>query len=95
VLLLNESGELSGIFTDSDLARLLESRIDGGLDEPVSRLMTRNPLTVRSTAVLSDILDLLAERKISEIPVIDDCRRPIGLIDITDIIGWLPAEAGD
>lgn len=95
VLLLNESGELSGIFTDSDLARLLESRIDGGLDEPVSRLMTRNPLTVRSTAVLSDILDLLSERKISEIPVIDDDRRPIGLIDITDIIGWLPAEAGD
>jgi arabinose-5-phosphate isomerase len=34
---------------------------------------------------------LLSERKISEIPVVDDQGVPVGLIDITDVIGWLPS----
>lgn len=93
VLLVDEEQALSGIFTDSDLARLLEVRRDGALDEPVAEVMTRNPLTVRASAVFADVIDLLAERKISELPVVDDRRRPIGLIDITDVIGWLPTDS--
>ncbi|WP_437223996.1 KpsF/GutQ family sugar-phosphate isomerase [Planctomicrobium sp. SH661] len=95
VLLVDEEDSLAGIFTDSDLARLLEARNDKGLDEPIVNVMTSNPLTVRSTAVLADVIDLLAERKISELPVVDDQRRPLGLIDITDVIGWLPTDSGE
>ncbi|MCA8995361.1 MAG: KpsF/GutQ family sugar-phosphate isomerase [Planctomycetaceae bacterium] len=95
VMLLGDGGQLSGIFTDSDLARLFESRPDGGLEEQVSKVMTRNPLTVSASAVFSDIIDLLAERKISEIPVVNEDRSPVGMIDITDIISWVPAEPVD
>lgn len=95
VLLVNEDQSLAGIFTDSDLARLLETRNDQGLDQPIINVMTAHPLTIRSTAVLADVIDLLAERKISELPVVDDRRIPLGLIDITDVIGWLPKESGD
>lgn len=91
ILLVDESGELQGIFTDSDLARLLESRRDELLDQPISAVMTRNPTTLGCHAMFADIVDLLADRKISEVPVIDGQRRPVGLVDITDIIGWLPA----
>lgn len=95
ILLVRSDGSLSGLFTDSDLARLLESRQDAVLDEPVANVMTGNPLTVSRDARFSDVIDLLTERKISEIPVIDEHRQPIGLIDITDVIGWLPADSGD
>lgn len=95
VLLVDEDQSLAGIFTDSDLARLLERKNDHGLDEPIVNVMTANPLTIRSTAVLADVIDLLAERKISELPVVNDQRQPIGLIDITDVIGWLPTESGE
>jgi arabinose-5-phosphate isomerase len=57
--------------------------------------MTRGPLTVHAAAVFADVLDLLATRKISELPVVDEAGRPIGLIDITDVIGWLPTESGE
>ncbi|SFH80675.1 KpsF/GutQ family sugar-phosphate isomerase [Planctomicrobium piriforme] len=95
VLLVDDDQALAGIFTDSDLARLLETRRDNGLDEPIGHVMTANPLTVRAGAVLADVIDLLAERKISELPVVNEDRQPIGLIDITDVIGWLPKESGE
>jgi len=35
---------------------------------------------------------ILSERKISEIPVVDQSGAPVGMIDITDVIGWLPTQ---
>lgn len=90
VLLVDSEGALTGIFTDSDLARLLESRRDAVLDSPIAEVMTANPVSVSSEAIFSEIVDLLSTRKISEIPVVDHAQRPVGLIDITDVIGWLP-----
>lgn len=95
VLLVNNDETLAGIFTDSDLARLLESRNDGRLDEKISEVMTVNPMTIRDNAVLGDVIDLFAQRRISEVPVLDSEHKPIGLIDITDVIGWLPKESGE
>ncbi|WP_437206556.1 KpsF/GutQ family sugar-phosphate isomerase [Planctomicrobium sp. SH664] len=95
VLLMAVDQSLTGIFTDSDLARLLETRQDSVLDQPIATVMTKNPLAVRDNAIFSDVIDLLAERKISELPVVDDQRRIVGLIDITDVIGWLPTDSGD
>lgn len=88
VILTDAEGRLSGLFTDSDLARLLERRQDSSLDSPISCVMTRNPLTVSTSATLSDVIDILSARKISELPVVDNACRPVGMIDITDVIGW-------
>jgi len=95
VLLLDGDGRLAGMFTDSDLARLLERRRDDAFDGPISAVMNSTPLTVRSEATFADIVGLLADRKISELPVIDDAARPVGLVDITDVIGWLPPQPGE
>ena len=90
VLLLDEDGTLAGLFTDSDLARLMEQRRDEALDRPIAEVMTARPVTLPVTALFSDIVAILSERKISEIPVVDAQGVPVGLIDITDVIGWLP-----
>jgi arabinose-5-phosphate isomerase len=92
IMLTCDDGCLTGLFTDSDLARLLESRRDDRLDTPIRDVMTRRPLTVRPEAMLDEIVELLADRKISELPVVDDEHRPLGLVDITDVIGHLPAQ---
>jgi arabinose-5-phosphate isomerase len=95
VLIVDEQGCLCGLFTDSDLARLLETRRDELLDQPISNVMTQQPTTVGQEARFGDIVELLATRKFSEIPVIDELGQPVGLIDITDVLGWLPAERPD
>ncbi len=94
VLLLDDDARLEGLFTDSDLARLLERGQDAWLDRPISEVMTRSPLTVPATARLSDVIDLLSDHKVSELPVVDAEGRLQGLIDITDVIGWSPVPGG-
>lgn len=85
-MLINASGELSGIFTDSDLARLLEASHESQLDQPIAEVMTRQVQTVPIGTYLADAMRTLAQRKISELPVVSPDRRPLGLIDITDLM---------
>ena len=86
-MLLDERERLSGLFTDSDLARLIEARRDGALDRPIAEVMTADPLTVSVGALVLDAVEIAARHKISELPVVDAAGRPVGLLDITDLIG--------
>jgi arabinose-5-phosphate isomerase len=92
VMLIDESGHLAGIFTDSDLARLVEQRREADLDRPIAEIMTPQPLTVASGTRVLDAVEIMRTRKISELPVIDSSGRPVGLLDITDLIAFVPAE---
>jgi arabinose-5-phosphate isomerase len=89
-MLTDATGRLAGLFTDSDLARLFESRRDDALDAPIEAVMTRDPYVVDAGAKLSVALDLFKVRKISELPVVDPEGRPVGMLDITDLIGIEP-----
>jgi arabinose-5-phosphate isomerase len=91
-MLVNGQGVLSGIFTDSDLARLFEQRRDNDLDKPVRSVMTPNPLRAQAGSMMIDAVAVMAERKISELPVVDAADRPMGIIDITDVVGLFPKE---
>jgi arabinose-5-phosphate isomerase len=95
IILINDESRVCGLFTDSDLARLLESRLDHQLDRPIELVMSRDPLTVSQEAMLADVVAILAGRKISELPVVDERQRPVGMVDITDVIGLLPATAAE
>lgn len=93
VILTNDQGQLTGIFTDSDLARMLEQQQDFRLDQPIAAVMTKSPKWVRTKSPATLAVDMLVENKISEVPVLDSQDRPIGMIDITDVVGFLPHDA--
>ncbi|WP_153557485.1 KpsF/GutQ family sugar-phosphate isomerase [Roseimaritima sediminicola] len=86
VMLVDENGCLTGLFTDSDLARLLAARSDDRLDDAIDTVMTRGVRTVQVGDRLGDAIAVLAGRKISELPVVDAQGRPVGLLDITDVV---------
>ncbi len=92
VMLTDDDGRLCGLFTDSDLARLFEQRRDDALDRPIREVMTPSPVTVPLGTRALDAVELLRRRKISELPVVDGDGRPAGLLDITDLIGFVPAD---
>ncbi len=93
IMLVDDQGRLTGLFTDSDLARLFERRRDDAFDRSIRDVMTAAPRTVRHGARIADALAIMAERKISELPVVDAVGAPLGLIDITDVVGMIPEEA--
>jgi len=93
VMLLDGAGRLAGLFTDSDLARLVERRNDAALDAPISDVMAKSPASVQSGDRMAVALEILTERKFSELPVVDQQGRPVGMIDVTDVVGMLPERA--
>jgi arabinose-5-phosphate isomerase len=89
-MLVGDDGSLTGLFTDSDLARLFESRRDEAFDGPIRDVMSPRPTTVTQGSMMIDAVAIMAERKISELPVVDDEGRPVGMIDITDVVSMIP-----
>ena len=82
---VNRRGVLTGIFTDGDLRRHLET--DPALpNRRVDQVMTKRPVTISQNMLAADAFRILRERKIDEIPVVDKDGRPVGLIDVQDLL---------
>jgi arabinose-5-phosphate isomerase len=78
-------GLLVGIFTDGDLRRLVE-RGTADPRTPVGRLMGRNPRTVRPEAMVGEAARVLREAQVDQVPVVDGDGRPVGLLDVQDLL---------
>jgi arabinose-5-phosphate isomerase len=90
VILVDEQGRVSGIFSDGDLRRLMEhAATDDGasaMKQPIAQLMTRNPKRIRGDQLASEAIAIMRPFRIDELPVVDEDDRPIGLIDIQDLV---------
>lgn len=90
IMIVDPDGRLRGVFTDSDLARLFESHREALLDGPIRQVMTKRPTFVPQGSMMTDAVTIMAERRISELPVVDADGKPVGLLDITDIVALYP-----
>ncbi len=83
--IIDDSGKLAGIFTDGDLRRCLES---GGnfLNEPVSKYMGKTPKSCKPNQLVEEALHIMSQYRIDQILVLDDQSRPVGILDIQDIV---------
>ncbi len=91
MLIVDERGVLQGIFTDGDLVRLLgRTDLDDPLELPIEHVMTRNPATIGESATVREAVERLSRGKFSQLPVLDEHGRPIGILDITDVITLIP-----
>jgi len=82
---VDAKGRLSGIFTDGDLRRNLESGLQI-TELPVKKVMTADPVRVKPQMLVAEAVRLLQEKKIDELPVVDDRSRPVGLLDVQDLL---------
>lgn len=85
IVLVDENGRLSGIFTDADLRRLVRQD-PAGLGQPISDVMTRHPKHLSVDDLVRDAVHLVREKRLDEVPVVDHEGKPIGLIDVQDLI---------
>lgn len=89
VLVDRATGQLTGLFTDGDLRRLVEHRssdLQAVLAAPVREVMTKSPGTLPSSARIRDAVQMVRQFRRDEIPVVDDARRPIGVLDVQDLV---------
>ena len=82
---VDKKGKMTGIFTDGDLRRKIETD-PGLLDRKVRDVMTKKPFLLKKEDLAVEALRALQERKIDESPVVDDKKRPVGLVDVQDLL---------
>lgn len=91
VSLVDDNGKLVGFFTDGDIRRLLREKGPDVLAEPIRDVMTRDPLTVSTTDLAAEAYRIMRDKRIDNLPVIDESGVPVGIIDVQD---WLDVERG-
>ena len=82
---VDKKGRLTGIFTDGDLRRHLERDPDL-TKRRVKEIMTKDPITVTAKMLALEAMRILEEKKIDEVPVVDKDKRPVGLLDVQDLL---------
>ena len=88
MLFVDSSGKLSGILTDADLRRVFVNR--RGVDVlslQASDVMTDGPKHIHCGELASEALAILNQFRIDELPVVDDSHKPVGIIDVQDLVG--------
>lgn len=79
---VNEEGDLIGIFTDGDIRRHIDADFR---HVKISEIMTRSPKTINSDAFASEALHIMNNKSITNIFVIDG-KKPIGVVHMHDIL---------
>lgn len=83
VLVINDSGELIGIFTAKDLAFRIVALGLNANQVTIDRIMTANPLCAQASSPASEALTLMVERGFRHLPVLSDDNQIVGVLDIT------------
>ena len=93
MLMLEADGTLAGIMTDGDVARLLGGGTPDALERPVREAMTRRPVVLRRGQTVRDAVEILRDRRVNQLPVVDAAGRPQGVVDAADLMHLFPEAA--
>ncbi len=81
-----DDGRLRGIITDGDLRRAMIKHRDQVFDLKACDMMTANPKTISSDSLAAQALKLMEKHSISDLMIVDNRHRPVGLIDLKDLL---------
>ncbi|WP_417543997.1 KpsF/GutQ family sugar-phosphate isomerase [Marinobacter sp.] len=82
---VNDTGVMTGIFTDGDLRRTLDKSIDVHTT-PMRDVMTRNGRTIQPDQLAAEALNVMEGLKISALPVTDENGALVGAINMHDLL---------
>ena len=78
-------GRVAGIFTDGDLRRTLDKRVDVH-KAAVDEVMTKDCTTVKAETLAGEALHLMESRKFNGLLVVDENRTLVGALNMHDLL---------
>ncbi|MCW8132557.1 MAG: KpsF/GutQ family sugar-phosphate isomerase [Planctomycetota bacterium] len=87
VVIVDKRGRLLGIFTDGDFRRLMIGN-PGHFHDTVASHMTSPCKFILGTTLVAEAQELMAQKRINALPVVDKKMKVLGLLDIQDLVGW-------
>jgi arabinose-5-phosphate isomerase len=82
---INDAGDLVGVFTDGDLRRTLDRSVDIH-NTPIAEVMTRNGRVIHDNQLAAEALNMMEELKINALPVINRDGKLTGAINMHDLL---------
>lgn len=86
VMVVDEDGGLAGIITDADLRRLATKKGPRVFELKAGDVMTADCKKIRADALAAEATAIFHKYRIDELPVVDADNRPVGLVDVQDIV---------
>lgn len=94
-VLVVENRKLMGVISDRDVLRWVSPHLDTraettsditALRKPVHQVMTRKPVTVAADITIPYAGNLMLEKHVSCLPVVNDSEHPIGIVSWRDLL---------
>jgi CBS domain-containing protein len=82
---VDNSGRLSGIFSERDTLRIIHNRGEGFGRLLVADVMTGSPVTCLLDDDVDDVMGKMSERHIAKVPVLNGAQL-VGIISVGDVI---------
>lgn len=83
--IVDDYGKLAGLFTDGDLRRVLDQQVDLHTAS-ISSLMTRNCITAKPAMLAAEALQIMEQRKINGLIVVNEQQQPVGALNMHDLL---------
>jgi arabinose-5-phosphate isomerase len=82
---VDREGRLLGVITDGDLRRL---HLSGGPIESLTaaQVASREPKVIRAEDLAAKALEVMETWQITSLVIVDQARRPVGLIHMHDVL---------
>jgi arabinose-5-phosphate isomerase len=86
VMVVDKAGRLAGIITDADLRRLMAQKGQDAFDCKAGDIMTSDCKRIRADALAAEATAIFHKYRIDDLPVVDAENKPVGMIDVQDIV---------
>ncbi|GEK08794.1 KpsF/GutQ family sugar-phosphate isomerase [Pseudoalteromonas peptidolytica] len=83
--IVDEQTQLQGIFTDGDLRRIIEQKVDIHTT-PITQVMTAKSTTARADMLAAEMLNIMENKRINGLIVVDENNVPVGALNTQDLL---------
>jgi CBS domain-containing protein len=88
VVVADVDGTLRGVLTERDIFAMIVG-VGADLDAPVETLMNAQPHTLLLEQTVRDAVELFADGRYRNVPLVDDAGRVVGIVRQQDILSYL------
>lgn len=88
LVVLEENGELDGIFTERDYARKIILKGRSSKETLVRDIMTESPVFVSPDSKIEDCMQMMTNKFIRHLPVLDNGKL-VGIVSIGDLVKYI------
>jgi arabinose-5-phosphate isomerase len=83
--IVNREGQVSGIFTDGDLRRMLAKNVDIH-STPITAVMTPHCAVINDSILAAEAMRIMEQKKINALIVVNDKQQAIGALNMHDLV---------